>query len=570
MMNQPASVPARFGFRRTTALLTLAAMFGLIVSLKAAEPDNDITDAEKTLKDAGIASDNSGLLKFFKDRILSEDDRTKLEKAIRELGDDDFNVRERAEELLKKAGASARPFLKAAENNRDPEIVARVRVCLDRLDGGSDVRQTLAAAKLLAHKKPDGAAKLLLDYLPLAEDDYTRESIWVSLAALTLKDGKADQTIRTAAESKLPTIRCAAAFVLAQAGEDDRKLALKLFEDKDPAVRFLAASGLLRAGVKDSVPELMRLLTDAPTIIAYQSEDLLYRIAGEKPPTTNLGKGDDASRKKAREAWEGWWKTRADGIDLTKIELNKTNKGITLICEHDGSGTDGMGRIWECGRDGKVLWEINTDLGGPIDACIIPGGHVLTAEYKANRCTERDRDGKILWSYGTKSQAISCQRLPNGNTLIGTLTEIVEVTRENKVVTTIPATNGNIWSAYKQRNGNILYAESGGNVVEADAAGKRLQSVQVGGMGAWGGVELLPNGNLLVSKYDVNQIVEIDWKGKVISTANTPSPSYSSRLPNGNTLATNTNQNAIVEIDRDGKEVWKQQTTGRPFRTWRY
>ena len=59
--------------------------------------------------------------------------------------------------------------------------------------------------------------------------------------------------------------------------EADRKLAIELLKDSDAGVRFQAASGLVRAGVKDSVPTLMRLMTDAPPPLAYQSEDLLYR-----------------------------------------------------------------------------------------------------------------------------------------------------------------------------------------------------------------------------------------------------------------------------------------------------
>jgi hypothetical protein len=557
-------------WRVLTELCAVLALLITHVAVQSAETDTEIADAEKTLKEAGIGVDDAALLKFFKDRTLSDEGRTRLEKAIRELGDDEFAVRERAEQQLKDAGTTALSFLRAAQSNKDPEVIVRVKRLLEQLDEGTDTRRTLAAAKLLAHKKSQGAGQVLIDYLPFAEDEYGRETVFATLAVVTLKDGKADDAIRKAATSKSAAVRAAAAFVLARAAEEDRKTAIKLLEDKEPEVRYQAARGLVRAGVKDGVPELMRLLTEAPLPIAYLSEDLLFRLAGEKPPSAIIGKADDDNRKKAREVWEGWWKANGDGINLTKLDLDKTNKGITLICEHDNAGRDGMGRISETGRDGKVIWEIDSALGGPIDACILPGARVLVAEYKANRVTERNREGKVLWSHDCGSSAISCQRLPNGNTLIGTLQEIIEVTRDNKVVLRIAATNGSIWSAYKQRNGNILYVESGGNVVEVDAAGKRLQAVQVGGMSAWGGVEQLPNGNLLVSKYDVNQIVEVDWKGKVLWQANTPSPSYSTRLPNGNILATNTNSNAIVEINRDGKEVARQATTGRPFRTWRY
>jgi outer membrane protein assembly factor BamB len=552
-------------------ILALASLVTLCWVLRSADTDSELADAEKTLKDASIATDDASLVKFFDERIVSDETRARLQKAIRELGDDEFAVRERAEDVLLKAGGAALPFLKAAEADPDPEISGRVRRCLEQLDQGVELRRCLAVLKVMAKKKPAGAAKSLLNYLPYAEDEYLQDAMMGALVSLTVTEGKADDSIRGAAESKSTRVRNAAAYVLARAGAEDRRLAIKLLDDKDSIVAFQAASGLVRAGVKEAVPSLMRLLTDGTSLVAFQSEDLLYRLGGEKPPNVSLGKADEASRKKTRDAWETWWKTNVDSVDLAKLNLEKALKGITLICEHDGSGRDGMGRIWECGRDGKVIWELDNNLGGPIDACILANGHVLIAEYKANRVTERDREGKVLWTHQTTSSAISCQRLANGNTLIGTLTEIVEVTRDNKVVVQIPARNGSIWSAYKGRNGNIVYAESSGNVVEVDpATGKQLQSVQVGGMEAWGGVEQLANGHLLVSKYGASQIVEIDWKGNIESQATTQMPSFSTRLPNGHTLATNTNNNAVVELDRQGKEIWKQQTTGRPFRTWRY
>ncbi len=200
------------------------------------------------------------------------------------------------------------------------------------------------------------------------------------------------------------------------------------------------------------------------------------------------------------------------------------------------------------------------NLGGPIDVQLLPGGKLLVSEYKANRVTERDRTGKVLWEKKTNVSAISCLRLPNGNTLIGTLNEIFEVTRDGKTVFTLPrdAGGGSVWGAHKLRNGHILYLQSNGEVVEANTAGKRIRTVNVGGTNGWGGVELLANGRLLVAKYSANQVVEV------------AAPAQATRLPNGNTLATVTNSKRIVEIDRTGKIVWQQVTQGRPFRVRRY
>src|SRR5262249_33725891 len=152
------------------------------------------------------------------------------------------------------------------------------------------------------------------------------EQIRSTLVIISVKDGKADGVIRKAADSKSIDSRSMAAYILARAGVDDRKLALKLLEDKEPLVRFQAASGLLHSGVKEAVPELMRLLTDAPATLAFQAEDWLFRIAGDKPPNVNLGKADEPDRNKVREAWENWWKKNGDAIDLAKLDLDKALK----------------------------------------------------------------------------------------------------------------------------------------------------------------------------------------------------------------------------------------------------
>src|SRR5262249_38049953 len=165
---------------------------------------------------------------------------------------------------------------------------------------------------------------------------------------------------------------------------------------------------------------------------------------------------------------------------------------------------------------------------------------------------------------------ISCQRLANGNTLIASMNEIVEVTRDHNVVLRIPGSNGSIWSAYKGKDGKILYCESSGDGVEVDATGKRLRSVKVGGLGSWGDAELLPSGNVLVAKYNDNQVVEVDWTGKVAWKADTPNPTYASRLANGSVLTSRGGNTSVAEIDRNGKDVWTQSVNGNVFRARRY
>ena len=59
---------------------------------------------------------------------------------------------------------------------------------------------------------------------------------------------------------------------------------------------------------------------------------------------------------------------------------------------------------------------------------------MLIAERNSNRVTERDQTGKILWQHQSEAGAIAADRLPNGNTLITTWNQILEVTPAGKQV----------------------------------------------------------------------------------------------------------------------------------------
>ena len=52
-------------------------------------------DDENLLREAGIGTDGPALLRFLRSRIATEADRAQVESLIRQLGHDDFEVRER-------------------------------------------------------------------------------------------------------------------------------------------------------------------------------------------------------------------------------------------------------------------------------------------------------------------------------------------------------------------------------------------------------------------------------------------------------------------------------------------
>src|SRR5262249_32279912 len=165
----------------------------------------------------------------------------------------------------------------------------------------------------------------------------------------------------------------------------------------------------------------------------WQAEDILRRLAGERSPGVTLGAGDGSARKICREAWESWWQAGGAGLDFSRMDLDESTLGLTVICDCDVEGQFRVGRIWECGPDGKARWQIN-QVKNPADVQLLPGGRLLIAECQGFVVTERDREGKVLWSHNVDNYPVSCLRLANGNTFIATYTELAEVTRDGKVL----------------------------------------------------------------------------------------------------------------------------------------
>jgi hypothetical protein len=317
---------------------------------------------------------------------------------------------------------------------------------------------------------------------------------------------------------------------------------------------------------KRGVPGLISLLGEEASLVAWQAEDLLYRIAADEAPPVAGKPGDNADRQKRQEAWTAWWRDHEARVDLARLDLEHHLLGLTLIVAYDGFPMGG--RIWESGADGKVRWMIDKDLLGPIDAHVLPGNRVLIAEHQANRVTERNFKGEILWQHRVTTSPVSCQRLANGNTFIGTYNELLEVTRDGKVLYTYPCAKGSSFCAQKLRNGHIIYITmNGGLVIELDSKGKEVRTINVGQAVGWATVEQLPGGGFLVAQGNSAKVVEFDAAGrKVWECASVPSPNGATRLPNGNTLVCSNNEKHVMEVNRAGKVVWKQNLEGRPFR----
>jgi hypothetical protein len=531
-----------------------------------AGPIFDPTD-EEVLKDDKFPTDGPGLVEFFRQRVMRTGDAERIKTLIRQLGSDDFDQREDASVQLAGLGLRAKPLLLAALRDPDAEIAHRAVECLKQIDEGTASSVTAAAIRMLARRKPDGAAAALLDFLPAAGEEELAEQTRLSLADLAMRDGKAEPALVEALTDALPLKRGAAAFALGRAGAKDQLPAVrKLLQDPDPLVRYRTGMALAAARQKDAVPALIDLLGDLPRREASRVEELLYRIADDKAPTA--GGLDAAALRKYRDAWKAWWDDHGAQVDVERLADAARTNGFTVLVLLD------QGRVLELDSANHPRLEIS-QLNFPLDAQLLPDDHVLVAEHNGNRVTERDRSGAVVWERQIDAP-LAAQRLPNGDTFIATQMGLTEVKRSGEEVFNYDRPNGEaIMKAQKLPNGDIAMvtqpngAVGGSRFVRLDSKGKELREFNVNLRYSGGRIDVLPNGDVLIPEADSNRVVELDAHGGLVWEAPADQPIAAVRLSNGDTLITTYAEYRAVEVDHDGKEVWEARRDTRVTRAFR-
>jgi HEAT repeat protein len=504
-------------------------------------------------------ADGAALLAMIRKRTLTPENEKKIAVLIKKLGDNVFDNRERAQTEVVSLGRIALPLLREAIHSKDLEIARRADECIQLIEKNPASGVPAAAFRLLAVRKPEGAAEALLAYMPHIENEAQAEEVQSALTGLALRDSKPEPVLLAALEDKQALRRAFAGEALARgAGLEVRPAVRKLFRDADSMVRLRAGLALVSAHDREAVPLLIDLLPDLSAAEAMQAHEILFMLAGDKTPELQ-GDADAEARKKNRDAWAAWWKQDGDKVDLAKLDSKERLLGYTLIVDH-------LGRVLELGPDNKQRWVI-TGLANPIDAVVVPGNRVLIAEYGANKVTERDFAGKVLWEKaGLPGAPVNVQRLLNGNTFIATVNGLMEVDRTGKEVYTIN-TIGGVQAANKARDGSIWVLTNGGQCMRVDTTGKELKNFQLG-LGAFvpAGIDLLPSGGVLIASQNNGKVVEVDAEGKVVWEAPAANPSTGTRLPNGNVLVGSYATAKVFEIDRKGKVIWEYS---EPSQFWR-
>jgi len=212
--------------------------------------------------------------------------------------------------------------------------------------------------------------------------------------------------------------------------------------------------------------------------------------------------------------------TLASTAMIATAGLAQPADGITGTLDH-GLLALGGGRVCLFEKDGTITRAAKT--GNNADAWYLENGNILFADGKV---TEVDKNGKVVWEYQPDCKradgAMSCQRLANGNTMVGEngTAQVTEVDRDGKVVFTLkinPQLKKNqhhvMRMCRKLANGNYLVCHSGDGIVreyKPDATvvfEYKCKSI------AFAAVRL-PDGNTMISSLD--QVEEVTPKGEVV------------------------------------------------------
>jgi HEAT repeat protein len=289
-----------------------------LVSLSDAWAESQTAEDERTLHSAGLSIDGPSLLAFFQARARTEVDREHLRQQLRQFTVGTREERGPATAELLGLGPLALPALRKAANDLDhPEAAARASRCLPWLEGPSSYRLLSAAARVMAQRKPDGAAAALLAYLPCADDSEVIATVSTALAAVAAApDGKADPAVLRALTDPDGARRAAAGAALCHADPPDQAPAVRrLLTDPSPGVRLRAALALAEAHDGEAIPVLIDLLLELPLEQRKRVEEFLTQLAGEWAPVLPPQSEDKIARRIRRDAWASWWRN-ADGASL--------------------------------------------------------------------------------------------------------------------------------------------------------------------------------------------------------------------------------------------------------------
>ncbi len=338
------------------AFFLISALSLLILSARSTGQETKPSDLDEIrLQRAKIPTDKSGLVEYLAKKTPNLARRLDLTSLIASLQSGKPEEAKAARMQLVEAGPLAANqlamFLPQNANALDREL----RRCIAEIQAAWDIRNTLLyqAAVRRALRFPDApVASFLMKILPMAEGDELETEIWWALEDAVVAVPRVIEVFSDYVKDDFPVRRAAAGFFLCRYGQQaQRDKGGALLNDPDAQVRLRAAQALLGAGSARGIPVLCGLLESDRLPIAWQAEELLRWIAGDKSPKAFRGSGVGEG-KQAREQWEKWWDESGKAVDIAPL-LSKPGRPRLFLARSARHFPEGE---FLFGADGTPRW----------------------------------------------------------------------------------------------------------------------------------------------------------------------------------------------------------------------
>jgi len=205
-------------------------------------------------------------------------------------------------------------------------------------------------------------------------------------------------------------------------------------------------------------------------------------------------------------------------IPVNRI-IGKANNGF-YCCDN------GNDSIYQVSKAGEIIWSYPAP--GCQDIWVLPNKNILFTHHAGEKgnggVTEVTENKQVVFNYQTEGEVHTCQRLENGNTLIGVnrTASLIEVDQQGNIRKTI--------SLKTERRGH--------------------DAIRM--------VRQLKNGNYLVCQEGDNHVSEYKSNGKLFRIFKSPGKCFEAiRLDNGNTLISDGSACTVRELDKKGRVVWQ-------------
>ena len=301
---------------RLTAIVWVSFCWAAAVGVEsggaASEPES-----AATLRRYEVEPTAADVLRVLRQWRPDAGNRERIARLVRDLGDNNWAVRERASRELAGMGRLAESALRDAAGSNDAEVVRRARRLLADCRSGQAEELLAAALEWLRQSPTPQATALLLDLLPVLPDEFrspARDALWVCA-------GPGDvPRLRQAIGDARPAVREAAIVALERAAGVEAVRDLEpLLIDKNEAARLAVARALLDRLPRQAIAALVGLLDSREPDLREQAAWLLEQVSGIAPPDeTPAGLAEAAAR------WKAWAATGPAGhprpLGLKRLE----------------------------------------------------------------------------------------------------------------------------------------------------------------------------------------------------------------------------------------------------------